>query len=246
MRRLFCLCLLLLLLPGQAHADETLFQSGPKQVALLELFTSEGCSSCPPAERWLGTFKNHPALWEKIVPIAWHVTYWDRLGWKDPYASNRNTARQYAYAKQWKSPSVYTPGFALNGREWKRGESIGNISPDAGRLSVRWNADQRVEVTYQLPSETQTESYHVMIALLGSGIVSDVRKGENAGRELHHEFVVLQNKAAKLLRHGTHTHTITVRFPDLTGSKIPRRALAVWITRGEALTPLQATGGWLD
>ncbi len=85
---------------------------------LIELFTSQGCSSCPPAEAWLSKLKNEPRLWKDFVPLAFHVDYWDRLGWRDPFASKEWTARQYQYSENWKSESVYTPGFVLDGREW--------------------------------------------------------------------------------------------------------------------------------
>ena len=76
--------LFLLLAPVAVFAAEPrTFRSGPRPVPLLELFTSEGCSSCPPAEAWLGELRHDPGLWRDFVPVAWHVNYWDRLGWPD-------------------------------------------------------------------------------------------------------------------------------------------------------------------
>src|SRR5689334_8314649 len=83
------------------HGGDKHFTSGETQVALLELFTSEGCSSCPPAERWLGALRDAPGLWRDFVPIAFHVNYWDRLGWPDRFASREATQRQHAYAAVW-------------------------------------------------------------------------------------------------------------------------------------------------
>src|SRR5438128_265914 len=100
-------------------ASSVVFESGPKKVQLLELFTSEGCSSCPPAEAWLARLVNHSRLWHEFVPVAFHVDYWNRLGWKDPFASAEWTKRQQTYAASWKAESVYTPAFVLNGREWR-------------------------------------------------------------------------------------------------------------------------------
>ena len=68
-------------------AEEASFRSGPQPVWLLELFTSEGCSSCPPAEKWLGALREDPRLWHEFVPVAWHVDYWDRLGWRDRFSA---------------------------------------------------------------------------------------------------------------------------------------------------------------
>jgi len=70
-----------------ARGDQLRFESGEKRVALVELFTSEGCSSCPPAERTLSKLTTHPSLWKTFVPVAFHVNYWDNLGWKDRLAS---------------------------------------------------------------------------------------------------------------------------------------------------------------
>src|SRR5207237_177518 len=82
---------LLLFFGGVLRADNVVFESGPKKVQLLELFTSEGCSSCPPAEASLAQLVKDSRLWRAFVPIAFHVDYWDRLGWKDPFASSEWT-----------------------------------------------------------------------------------------------------------------------------------------------------------
>ena len=95
-------------------ADQLRFQSGEKRVALVELFTSEGCSSCPPAERTFSKLATNPALWKTFVPIALHVNYWDNLGWKDRLAAVEFTQRQHTYASAWRADTVYTPEFVLN------------------------------------------------------------------------------------------------------------------------------------
>src|SRR3954471_19082944 len=107
---------------GAALHAETEFRSGPTQAALVELYTSEGCSSCPPAEKWLGELKNAAGLWRDFVPVAFHVNYWDHLGWRDVLASKAFTAREHAYAEAWNSSSVYTPCFVRNGAEWRPGD----------------------------------------------------------------------------------------------------------------------------
>src|SRR6266568_5478088 len=103
----------------RVQAARITFQSEERQTSLIELYTSEGCSSCPPAEAWLSRLKESPGLWRDFVPLAFHVDYWDYLGWGDPWANKSFSDRQRAYAKQWRSDSVYTPGFVLNGKEWR-------------------------------------------------------------------------------------------------------------------------------
>ena len=95
------------------------FQSPARQVALVELYTSEGCSSCPPAESWLSGLKEKPGLWNEFVPIAFHVDYWNYLGWRDKWSSKQYSDRQRDYAGVWGSESIYTPEFVLNGKEWR-------------------------------------------------------------------------------------------------------------------------------
>src|SRR5437762_13623520 len=129
----------------------TTFESGKTQASLIELFTSEGCSSCPPAEKWLSALKLNPDLWKRTVPVAFHVDYWDRLGWRDRFAKPEFTSRQQRYAAAWGGDSVYTPGFVVNGKEW-RGWFGGNMTPTSstkvGVLRVSLGADEKVSASF--------------------------------------------------------------------------------------------------
>src|SRR5260370_30783575 len=100
-----------------ARADPIVFESPERQTVLLELFTSEGCSSCPPAESWLSQLKQKPGLWSDFVPVAFHFDYWDYLGWRDRWASQQFSDRQRGYASSCSNHSVYTPRFVLHGNE---------------------------------------------------------------------------------------------------------------------------------
>ena len=94
--------------------------NSPKHtVALVELFTSEGCSSCPPADRWLQNLPRQGYSFDKVVPLSLHVGYWDHIGWKDPYAQQRFTDRQRNYASLRRSSSVYTPQIVLAGNDFR-------------------------------------------------------------------------------------------------------------------------------
>jgi hypothetical protein len=223
------------------HTAPQKFSSGPAQVNLIELFTSEGCSSCPPAEAWLRNLRHDPGLWRNFVPVAFHVNYWDRLGWPDRFARRQFTDRQYHYGSVWGVSTVYTPGFVLNGRDWgghtdrRPPVSAGN----AGTLAVEIAAGRCV-VTYTTAADTR-DGYEVSVALLGGGIVSKVRAGENRGETLQHEFVALA-----LVKHALAKGRGEFALPSSATSGVGRRALAVWVTRRDASEPLQAAGGWLD
>jgi hypothetical protein len=247
--------LLLTALPSMGRGEIT-FRSGPAQVALIELYTSEGCSSCPPAEKWLGELTREPGLWQRFVPVAFHVNYWDRLGWGDKLATKAFTQREYAYAEAWRAPNVYTPCFVRNGAEW-RPRDVGLEDPKtsaAGELTVTRRADGTWRVEFA-PSaagaakDNNASEFEVSVALLGGGIVSAIKAGENSGRELRHEFVALELASAPMIREpgGKFSAAVSLAIAPNHGlPAIPRRAIAAWITRRGELAPLQATGGWLD
>ena len=104
---------------GAATVEPLEFASGRSRVALIELYTSEGCSSCPPADRWLSKLRNERQLWRDYVPIAFHVDYWDYIGWRDRFAHTEYSNRQRQYQREGGTGVVYTPGFFNNGEEWR-------------------------------------------------------------------------------------------------------------------------------
>lgn len=226
-------------------AAEARFESGPQQNALIELYTSEGCSSCPPAEAWMSRLKDNPGLWKQFVPIAFHVDYWDRLGWRDRYSSKRWTERQGRYASLWQSGSIYTPALVVNGSE-TRNWSGSDPSRPKGRKSGLLNASTVDGKTFAIefkPENGSAADWEAHIALLGSGISSNVRAGENRGRNLQHDFVVLGLQDAAMKSDGGLMHArLTMEATGETGA---RKAVAVWISARDRLAPVQATGGWL-
>src|SRR5258708_3115069 len=172
---LFCLSAQLVVTVN-AQNDSITFQSSREQTALIELYTSEGCSSCPPAENWLSRLKESPGLWKDFVPLAFHVDYWDYLGWRDPWASKSFSDRQRNYAKQWRSDSIYTPGFVLNGKEWRdwsgRKDGPKSAGVNAGVLTVTSSDTNRWQVSFA-PANTGRAHYAVHAPLLGGNLRSN-------------------------------------------------------------------------
>jgi hypothetical protein len=222
----------------------TVFESPNTQNSLIELFTSEGCSSCPPAEKWLSALKSNPNLWKKIVPVAFHVDYWDRLGWRDRFAKPEFTSKQQRYAATWGGDSVYTPGFVVNGKEWRGwfgSNPIPASSTRVGVLRVSLGGDGKLTATF-VPATTQPRALALNVALLGNDLESDVKRGENSGRKLRHDFVVLDLFQTGMVN-GSNRWNGSVSLPMRSGTDKPS-AVAAWIT--ENGTPIQATGGWLQ
>lgn len=231
----------------RAGSESVTCQSSERQTALLELYTSEGCSSCPPAERWLSGLKDSPALWKEFVPLAFHVDYWNHLGWRDAWSSPEFTKRQNAYAQLWQTETIYTPEFVLNGSEWRGGWMTRTIPAPTdvkvGVLMAKRAGTNRWEVSFA-PVHADASGYEVNVALLESELSSDVKAGENRGRKLIHDFAVVKLTKATLSLHSGAWRGELLLPPPL---KAPtgRLALAFWITRVGQMQPIQATGCWL-
>jgi hypothetical protein len=231
---------------GYSFASEPkTFESGDMQSSLIELFTSEGCSSCPPAEKWLSGLKSNQDLWKKIIPVAFHVDYWDHLGWRDRFAKPEFTSRQHRYAAAWGGDSVYTPSFVVNGKEWRDwfgGNAMPITSTKVGVLRVSVGDDGKVSATFA-PDTMQARPLALNVALLGNDLESDVKRGENSGHKLRHDFVVLQLAKSEMTKQGN-LWTGTALLSSNAGT-YKATALAAWVKSGEIAPPIQATGGWL-
>lgn len=165
-------------------------------IAVVELYTSEGCSSCPPAEAVLATLAAgpHPG----VHFLAYHVDYWDHLGWPDPYAAARHSARQSAYAAAGGKGRVYTPEAVVNGRADVVGSDAGGLrdliarelarpASAAVQVSASWS-DRACTVEWKVTGAPATAE--LTLALVEDGLEMAVRAGENAGRTLAHPRVV--------------------------------------------------------
>ncbi len=227
-----------------ALAGGPTFASGEGQVHVIELYTSEGCSSCPPADHWLRQWTARDELWNQLIPLALHVDYWDYLGWRDPFASPDHSVRQRRYRRERGLSAVYTPGFLFDGREWRRwsGGRLPDLEParEVGQLVLRLDGDW---ATAHFKPLVELGRARVHVAVLGFGLRSEVPAGENRGRTLRHDFVVLgmSDQAMTASDDG-----LTARLPVPAPRRpAPRLGIAAWISDGYSQAPVQAVGGWL-
>ena len=222
------------------------FISSDRRVALIELFTSEGCSSCPPADRWVSGLKTNPALWTKFTPVAFHVDYWDQIGWRDRFARADYSNRQRGYAAEGGARAVYTPGVFRNGKEWhgwRAGTApIQQPSSTVGELSIRVDGHQ-IEALFH-PTEMHGEELQLHIVVLGMNLETQVRAGENKGRSLRHDFVALGMTSVSLTRSGA-AYRATTGLPE-AGNEADSRAVVAWVSETTSQAPIQSVGGFLQ
>lgn len=190
----------LLVIPVFSHAAQCTAQSGPGTAALVELYTSEGCSSCPPADRWLSTLSSRAS--SSVVPLALHVDYWDYIGWKDPYAKREFSLRQRKFTQLQRMAFVYTPQVMLQGRDFRGwgskafDEALARINAQPAKANLKLailGADANgleVEAAAELVQASATADLY--LAAYQSRLESRVSAGENRGRVLSHDYVVLQ------------------------------------------------------
>ena len=193
-----------LMLPIAAGATECTVRSGPLAAAVIELYTSEGCSSCPPADRWLSTFTAVGGT-GRVVPFAFHVDYWDYIGWKDAFASKPGTERQREIQRVAGARYVYTPQVVLDGRDfpgWRSHASWSGVlqaiekRPAGASIELALKVDplRGIEVASEARlapgARSKARDLVVLVAATQNGLASRVTAGENRGERLTHDFVV--------------------------------------------------------
>jgi hypothetical protein len=210
-------------------------RSGALPPTVVELYTSEGCSSCPPADRWLSTLTPRADL----IALAFHVTYWDRLGWPDRFALPQATARQYELARAFGSSQVYTPQVLVGGRDWRDWPRLPKPTTTSAPVGVVLSrvgdsVTATVSPTTSAGSPARLGGYW---AVLEDRHQSQVKAGENRGETLKHDHVVrLYQPAAGWLSAEGSTATLAVSrgVPEF-----PRRVVFV-VTDPVTQRPLQA------
>ncbi len=185
-----------------AMAGQCSAQSGARTAVLVELYTSEGCDSCPPADRWLSSLQSQGYTPDKVVPLALHVDYRDYIGWKDPYAKREFATRQRRLAELRRAKIIYTPQVVLQGQDFRRwgtsdfGTAVEkmNRQPPGAKIGLTLDAMGRtsVEVTLsaELLSAAERKDAAIYLAAFENKLTSQVSAGENRGKTLPHDYVV--------------------------------------------------------
>jgi hypothetical protein len=241
------LCILVMaaaLSPVVLHAQCRAVSAG-HAVAVIELYTSEGCDSCPPADRWFSGLKLGS---DAAVALAFHVDYWDRLGWRDRFGSAAFTQRQYEQSHRGHGEFVYTPQVLLQGRDfrtWQRdgqtAAAIAAINAKPARAAIELGVESAdratiaVDVSVRVPEARDRANAAVIVALTQDGLSSNVKAGENAGKRLSHDHVVRAWQPDLALGAGGDLRR-TIRFarPE-DGSPLTIVALAEDSRTGEVL-----------
>jgi hypothetical protein len=177
-------------------------ESGPRRVALLELYTSEGCNSCPPTDRWVSALAQRGLDRDRVVTLGFHVDYWNYLGWNDPYARAEYSARQRAASQRNKARVVYTPQLLLNGADYRPGriredaaERVDVINQGKPAASIRLKAAASggalaTEAAVAVTDPAQRGNARAYLALYENNLSTDIKAGENRGKRLRHDYVV--------------------------------------------------------
>ena len=244
------LALALGLSAGPAWATPQTITGPATRVSLFELYTSEGCDSCPPAEEWISKLQQDQRLWTQLVPVTFHVDYWDYLGWKDPFDRHAYTERQQqiaAAAGGIAGMVIYTPQFVLDGRDWRGWVNDKPLQvDDTAKLGpVTLIADGRKVTVRFSPAQARNEALQAHVVLLAFGVDIPVGAGENQGVTLRHDFLVVSDTAGVLAKDKSGSYESVVTLPPSVAVKATRYALAAWVSAQGSPLPIQATGGWL-
>ncbi|MES2499839.1 MAG: DUF1223 domain-containing protein [Pseudomonadota bacterium] len=227
-----------------AIAAECSAKSGASTVALLELYTSEGCSSCPPADKWLSSLKHSST---QLIPLAFHVDYWDYIGWKDRFSKAEYSERQRKIAAFNNAGFVYTPQFVINGRDFKgsNGSRLNKVIENNQKLASRANLSLNavsqtngeiiLEVAAQAVRPSDIKISDIFVVIYESKLMSKVNAGENNGSELKHDYVVREFFGTyQLNNQNAFTKNFTLK-PDLKdrGYRLENMGAVVFIQNNQ-------------
>jgi hypothetical protein len=228
-----------------AAAQDCSARSPAHTIALVELYTSEGCSSCPPADRFLSTRRAAGLRADQAVMLSLHVDYWNDIGWKDPYSHPAFTARQRWLSDLARTRTIYTPEFFIGGKE-ARGWSDGidaavtrvNAMPARAGIAISMGKPGTAGLPVQLAANGPAGA-RLYLALVENGVSTQVAAGENKGRTLRHDFVVRDWSAPVVLgADGKATLTRSLPLPRAAQSSSYGVAAFVQSEQGAVLQAL--------
>ena len=216
MKRLLLISCLMASIPVYAAEKITVMSSG-QQTAVLELYTSEGCSSCPPADRWLAALVEVPKDDLDVLALSFHVDYWDYLGWKDRFGSPRYTSRQRQLGSNNNQRTIYTPEFFVDGKE-ARGtrkvlDKIRSANKQQAQIQLKLSISKssnalQIELQSVTPDAVDKPLQHRYF-VYENQLMSDVTRGENSGERLFHQQVV-RYMSPELDLKDNNQHKITI------------------------------------
>lgn len=243
-----CVLVALFCFSGQLAAAQCSASSGPWRIPLVELYTSEGCSSCLPADRWLSGLAANPSNSERVIPLALHVDYWDYIGWKDRFAQAKFSARQREMVRLNHSAIVYTPQVMLNGKDFRAwgsdsfSRAVGEINRQPAHawitLTLSPSSSNELQVTANARARSGVALY---VALYENDLQSKIKAGENQGRQLHHDSVVREwYGPLSMNRDGRVTWQQAVQLnPEWVAAKMGLVAFVQDSTTGEVLQAIR-------
>lgn len=217
-------------LAADAQALRCAAQAPAFTPVMVELFTSEGCSSCPPADRWLAA-KAAP----EVIPLAFHITYWDQLGWPDPFAQASFDTRHNHQALVGGKRRLYTPQVFVDGAEaldWRQETAFTKRAlaarqrPAGAQLEASWQL-LGGHLQLRLSGALPRGDARLFLAVAESGLASTVAAGENAGKRLEHDHVVRLWQELGTLSAGSFETEERLRLPDKL--RVGNARLVAWI-----------------
>lgn len=235
---------------GSLHAGECAIDSPQHRVTVLELYTSEGCNSCPPADRWFSGPRAQGIAADSAVLLAFHVDYWNNLGWPDPFSKPAYSARQREAAARARSGLVYTPQVLFDGIDYRQRDAgrlrahLAELNREAPKAQIRARV-QRSGNDLQVSGEIEAagmpagQRLQAWVATYENGLYTHVRAGENAGKRLNHDYVVRDFGGPFLLdRNGRVRLDHRIQLPR--GADADRLGVAVFVEQADTGGVVQA------
>ena len=235
-----------------AIAGECHLESPAHRATVIELYTSEGCNSCPPVDRWFGGLAKEGISPETAVLLAFHVDYWNQLGWPDRFSRSEFSGRQRDVAARQGSGVIYTPQLTVDGRDFRQRYNLESlrgklaaINREKGQARIRADlfssaTEIRISGEVDVLGGYGGKSVQIWIAAFENGLSSRVTAGENAGSRLEHDYVVRELAGPFSIGAGNHT-ALEHRIKLHSGWSPARMGVAIFVERSDTGEVLEAT-----